>query len=95
MTRRNLIVVAGTLLCALILAGVALAMSSENYAINWDVTTSGGGGVMSSANYALQGTVGQSGAGGFSSSGYDLCLGFWCTEFEHNIFLPLVLKNHA
>ena len=71
-------------------------MSSPDYAINWDVTTGGGGTGMSSASYALEGTMGQTGAAtGISGSSYGLCLGFWCYGGEYKVFLPLVMRNYT
>jgi hypothetical protein len=96
MTKHKLILTGGTLLCVLLLAGGALAMSSPNYAINWDVASGGGGTGMSSASYALEGTIGQTGAAtGISSSSYGLCLGFWCYGGEYKVFLPLVMRNYS
>lgn len=61
-------------LCCLA-TGVALAQSSENYALNWTVI-GGGGGEMHSSSYAMQSTVGQT-AIGTASDGCLLETGYW------------------
>jgi hypothetical protein len=61
----------------LIASGAALAMSSANYKLPWDVL-SGGGGERSSASYSLGDTLGQPSATGLSqSTNYRLESGFW------------------
>jgi hypothetical protein len=99
MTKRTLIVIAGALLCGLLLAGVALAMESDNYRLDWFTPlTGGGGGAASSAHYAVNLTVGQSAIGTSDSTNYESCLGYWCgsavAAVEHNIYLPIIMKNH-
>ena len=83
------------LVALLLLAGVALAMDSEHYRLDWFTPlTSGGGGPASSTNYAVNFTVGQSVVGTSDGTDYGSCLGYWCgTAVEHRIFLPLVLRN--
>lgn len=100
MTKRTLIVivVAGALLCGL-LAGVALAMESDNYRLDWFTPlTGGGGGAASSAHYAVNLTVGQSAIGASDSTNYESCLGYWCGSVvavvEYNIYLPIILKSY-
>ncbi len=96
MTKRTLIVIAGTLLCGLLLSGVALAMSSDNYRLDWFTPlTGGGGGPASSTNYAVNFTVGQAVIGASASTNYRGCLGYWCGEFEYRVFLPLVMRNYS
>ena len=95
MTKRMIIVIAGALLCGLLLTTVALAMSSDHYRLDWFTPLTGGGGTASSANYGVNFTVGQSAVGAASSTNYGGCLGYWCGEFEHRIFLPLVLRNYS
>ncbi len=74
----------------------ALAMSSDNYRLDWFTpATSGGGGPASSTNYGVNFTVGQSAIGTFASTNYGGCLGYWCSGMvEHCIYLPLVLRNY-
>lgn len=92
--RTKIVVVSAVLLCGLVVAGVAWAMSSANYAIEWDVI-GGGGGPMSSASYALNGTVGQGAIGAKSSASYRLGSGYWYgVAAAYNIFLPIIMKNY-
>ena len=96
MSKRTLIVIAGVLLCSLLLSGVALAMRSTNYWLDrYTPLTGGGGGPASSTNYAGNFTVGQSGIGASSSTNYQACLGYWCGLAEYRVFLPLVLRNYS
>ena len=93
MTKRMLIVIAGILVCGLLLAGVALAMESDNYQLDWFTPLTGsGGGAANSDHYAINFTVGQTVVGTSDSASYDGCLGYWCGRAaEHKIYLPLVL----
>ena len=73
--------IALTLILALVFClagtGAALAMSSANYDLSWDVL-SGGGGDRSSSSYVLGDTMGQPSAIGPSgSANYKLGSGFW------------------
>lgn len=78
----------------LLLTGEALAMSSDDYRLDWFTPLTGSGGTASSTNYAVEFTVGQVGPGTFGSANYDACLGYWCgAEVEYSIYLPLILKN--
>ena len=83
------------LLLFALVGSVALAMSSDNYRLDWFTPLTGsGGGAASSTNYAVEFTVGQVGPGTFGSANYDACLGYWCgAEVEYSIYLPLILKN--
>ncbi len=79
-----------------LLTGVALAMESDNYRLDWFTPlTGGGGGPASSTNYAVNLTVGQSVIGTSDSTNYGSCLGYWCggAAVEHRVYLPLVLRN--
>ena len=97
MSKRTLIVIAGALLCGLLLAGVALAMDSDHYRLDWFTPlTSGGGGPATSDHYAVNITVGQSVVGTSDGTDYNACLGYWCgTAVEHRVYLPLVLRNYS
>jgi hypothetical protein len=79
----------------LLLAGVALAMDSDNYRLDWFTPlTGGGGGPATSDHYAVNLTVGQSAIGTSDGTHYGSCLGYWCgTAVEHRVYLPLVLRN--
>ncbi len=83
------------LVTLLLLAGRALAMSSDNYRLDWFIPlTGGGGGAAGSSHYALQLTVGQTVVGSTESASYGACLGYWCgTEIEYKVYLPLVLRT--
>ena len=98
MSKRTLIVIAGVLICGLLLSGVVLAMSSDNYRLDWFTPlTSGGGGATDSTNYAIDLTVGQSATGASSSTNYSVCLGYWCgatAAGQSGVYLPLVLRNN-
>jgi hypothetical protein len=83
------------LVVLLLLTGVALAMSSDNYRLDWFAPlTSSGGGEASSSNYIVNLTVGQSAIGVSASTNYRGCLGYWCgVAVEYRVYLPLVLQN--
>jgi hypothetical protein len=85
------------LVALLLLAGVALAMDSDNYRLDWFTPlTGGGGGPASSAHYAVNLTVGQSAIGAPSGTDYEGCLGYWCgAAIEHRVYLPLVLRSFS
>ncbi len=74
MTPRITVWVLVGLLC---LAGTVSAMSSANYAINWNVIGGGGGGAGSSS-YRIQSTIGLLG-GSSGSTNFRLQGGFWQT----------------
>ncbi|MDY6876910.1 MAG: hypothetical protein SWK90_12015 [Chloroflexota bacterium] len=97
MTKRTLIVIASALLCGLLLAGVALAMESDNYRLDWFTPlTGGGGGAASSDHYAVNFTVGQSVVDTSDGTDYSACLGYWCgVAIEHRVYLPLVLRDFS
>lgn len=76
MKKRIRFLSATALLCGLVVAGVAWAMSSASYAINWDVI-GGGGGPLSSASYTINSTVGQAAIGPSDSTSYGLGAGYW------------------
>ena len=96
MKTRRLTLLLACLLCALALVGSVLAMSSDNYRLDWFIPLTGGGGAASSTNYAIHLTVGQTAIGASSSTGYGACLGYWCGIMEgHKIYLPLTLRNSS
>ena len=94
MNKRKAMALLTALLC-LLLTGSVLAMSSDNYRLDWFTPlTSGGGGAADSTNYAINFTVGQSVTGASSSTNYGACLGYWCdAEGQFGVYLPLVLKD--
>ena len=94
MNKRTIPATLAVLVCILLMVGPVTAMESTNYAINWDVM-GGGGAPIASTNFALNGTIGQGIIGLKSSTNYGLCSGYWCSEVEYQIFLPLVLRNYS
>jgi hypothetical protein len=97
MNRRIFLCLALALLCAVILAGGVLALSSGQYRLDWFTPlTTGGGGQASSDHYALHLSVGQVARGAPSSPHYQLCLGYWCgAGFRDWVYLPLVTRDHG
>jgi hypothetical protein len=81
MMKRNRFLIALAVL--LLLGGGAVAMSSENYRLDWFTPMTGnGGGEIDSANYAANFSVGQTAIGTSSSANYKGCLGYWCQTDE-------------
>jgi len=100
MSERKAFALSAAFLCGLLVSGVALAMSSASYAIEWDVI-GGGGGAITGAGYAMNTTIGQAAVGTVSGGNYELCAGYWCGVAapaapppEYKIYLPIVLKNY-
>lgn len=100
MKKRIRLLSATALLCGLLVVGVAWAMSSASYAIEWDVI-GGGGGPVSSGSYKMNSTVGQAAIGPSASASYGLGAGYWYGMVEaappplgYTIFLPIILKNY-
>lgn len=87
-----------SLLMVTLLVGVStvLALSSDNYRLDWfTLLAGGGGGPAGSAHYAVNLTVGQTAIGVSSSSSYQACLGYWCGGSSYRIYLPLVLRDYG
>ena len=81
------------LIACLIIALSTHAMSSPNYAVDWMVPLSGGGGAASSTDYAINMTVGQTAIGKASSPSYAAQMGYWYgIAREQLVFLPMVQK---
>jgi hypothetical protein len=97
MNRRTFLYLAPALLCTVMLAGGVLALSPEQYRLDWFTPlTTGGGGQAGSAHYALDVTVGQAARGASSSTGYRLCLGYWCgVGLSNRVYLPLVTRDYG
>jgi hypothetical protein len=95
MNRKRVISLALGLLCALALTGSALAMSSDNYRLDWFTPLTGsGGGPGGSTHYAVNFTVGQTAIRVASSANYQACLGYWCgTGRQWRVYLPLILSG--
>lgn len=93
MNKRIVSALAVALVCSLLLTGIVLAMSSANYAIDWDVM-GGGGGPISSTSYSMNSTIGQAVIGSKSSPSYQLGSGYWPGGIlEYLVHLPIILKN--
>ena len=82
------------LLFLLLLATGAQAMNSANFAIDWMIPlTSGGGGAAASSNYAIQYSVGQSVIGESDSTNYGTNMGFWQNFITTlRTWVPVVFK---
>ncbi len=74
---RKVFIPAAIVIC-LAAAGIAIAMSSDNYDLPWTTAGGGssGGGDRSSTNYQLTDVMGQTGPGTSSSTNYQLTGGF-------------------
>jgi hypothetical protein len=97
MGKRKPVTLLFLLLCGLLVAATARAsVSSNGYAINWDVIGGGAGPLMSGDSYTLNATLGQT-AIGWSVNGHQLGSGYWygALAVEHNILLPLVLRQYS
>jgi hypothetical protein len=83
------------LVALFVIVNSALAMSSANYALDWYVLlTGGGGGATASANYTANFTVGQSAIGNVTSANSTVGLGYWYdVETVRVIYLPLVMGD--
>ncbi len=94
MRKRLFIAVVVVLLGGLLLAQIALAMSSSSYRLDWFTSlTSGGGGAASSTHYAVNLTIGQTAIGASTSTNYQMGLGYWYgVNITYKVFLPVVLR---
>jgi hypothetical protein len=67
-------------------------MDSTHFALNWNVSASGGG-TIESTHFTVSSTIGQPVTGETSSARYNVCTGYWCWwEYIANIFLPLIIR---
>ena len=91
MQRKRIILILVLAAC-LVLTHSAMAISSPNYAIDWMVPLSGGGGSASSPNYAIHLTIGQTVTGLSGSASFQAGWGFWhdVRQTLWELFLPLV-----
>ena len=74
------------------MGGGVWAMSSGNYAINWNVI-GGGGEPISSDSYAIRSTIGQPAAETSSSTNYKLGAGYWHEMATAGANTPPVVSN--
>jgi hypothetical protein len=94
--KRGFLLLASAALLGALLGGGALAQTSPNYNLEWNVVA-GGGHAAGSANYVVQSTLGQttSGEAAPSSDNYVVSGGFWGVSGSawHPVYLPIVLRN--
>jgi hypothetical protein len=90
--KRNAILL--ILLLLLLLVSSVQAMNSANFAIDWMIPlTSGGGGAAASSNYAIQYSVGQVVVGESDSTNYASNMGFWQNFITYiRTWVPVVYK---
>jgi hypothetical protein len=95
--KRVFLLLALAALLGTLLGGGALAQTSPNYNLEWNVVA-GGGHAAGSANYVVQSTLGQAASGetDLSSNNYVISGGFWGVSGSawHSVYLPVVLINH-
>jgi hypothetical protein len=93
MRKRLFVAIVVVLLGGLLLAQIALAMSSTNYRLGSFTPLTGGGGAASSTHYAVNLTVGQTAIGASTSTNYQAGLGYWYgVGGSYQVYLPLILK---
>ena len=79
-----------------LLAGIAWAGSSANYAIDWQVMSGGGAPSDSgSENVTLNGSLGQTAIVPSAGGDYDLGAGYWygTAGGGQPVYLPIILKG--
>jgi hypothetical protein len=95
MSKQKIMALVAALVCVLLLASSALALSAA-YRLDWFVPlTGGGGGPANSTNYKVNLTVGQTVIGASNSTNYKGGLGYWYGIPAYHFYLPLVLKNFS
>jgi hypothetical protein len=102
MNIRRTISLALALMAGLLVVSAVWAQTGGGYDLTWH-TVDGGGGTVSGGGYTLMGTAGQPDAGAaLTGSGYTLVGGFWWPRTggapppgQHDIYLPLVLRNSS
>jgi hypothetical protein len=81
------------LVCALLVAGSALAQSAEPYDLSWNSFDGGGFMFSTGSPYVLGGTAGQGDAGLMLGGGYSLVGGFWGRGMiPVRVYVPIVLR---
>ena len=82
-----------TLVVLLLLVNGTQAMGSANYALDWMIPlTIGGGGASSSPEYTFSGTIGQPDAGILTGGDYILSGGFWTGQWRQELFLSIITR---
>ncbi|MCA9959493.1 MAG: hypothetical protein KC443_10695 [Anaerolineales bacterium] len=83
-----------TLIILLLLSGTLLAMSSDNFRLDWFTPlTTAGGGSTASTNYEANFTIGQTVIGRTSSTNYRAGLGYWGNPSlagYYSLYLPII-----
>jgi hypothetical protein len=77
MNKRKATALVAALLCGLLVAGVAWAVSAASYDLSWWTVDGGGATFSSGSGYELGGTIGQPDAGTLSGGDFTLGGGFW------------------
>ncbi len=86
-------------LLVLMAAGVVWAHRSSNYDLSWHILGAGGREGMTSGAHIVNGTLGQFAIGPAQSSQHQVGSGYWYGiphgegEIQHDLFLPVVLRN--
>ncbi len=76
-------------------AGSRLATDAQNYSVDWD-KISGGGGTSSGGQYSVSGTIGQHDAGSAMTGGnYSLTGGFWSLFAVQTPGAPLLTITYS
>ncbi|MBN2147239.1 MAG: hypothetical protein JW726_07615 [Anaerolineales bacterium] len=95
MKKHSIRLLIAVLLLSLLLAGGALAMTSDNYRLDWFTPlTGGGGGAASSEHYSANLTVGQTSISASASENYQARLGYWQGLLFYRVRLPLVARGY-
>lgn len=93
--KKGLITLSILLMTVLLFTGLATAMNSTNFAINWDVIVGSEGGAVTSASYSVDGSVGQAMTGFSNSNSYQVGAGYWYGEAPPSaslVYLPMIVK---
>jgi hypothetical protein len=97
MSKTRLIPITLLALLLLLLASGALAASTAQYAVDWQVLSAGGAPAASSSGHvSMNGTLGQTAIGPSSGSQASLWAGFWYSikQAVLDFFLPIVLRGN-
>ncbi len=77
----------------LLLTTTALAMSSDNYGLEWHTALMGSGGPAQSTNFAVNLTIGQSAIASASSTNYQAGMGYWYGLLpNYPMYLPIISR---